>query len=65
MGTIFVDNIKEHSASNGVHIPGHIIQTVHTSTNTQVQTSSSGFIETGLNLSITPKYSNSKILVTV
>ena len=26
MGTIFVDNIKEHTASHGVHIPGHICQ---------------------------------------
>ena len=28
MGTIFVDNIREHTASHGVHIPGHICQVV-------------------------------------
>ena len=45
--------------------PGQIIQTVHTSTNTQIVYNGSGAVETGLALEITPKYSNSKILITV
>ena len=74
MSILFVDDIRGKTAAASVDLSnatnlkmpaGHIVQTVHTSTNTQVQTSSSGFVETGLNLSITPKHSNSKILVTV
>lgn len=44
---------------------GSIIQTVYGNYNTQVSTSASGAIETGLAVSITPKFSSSKILVTV
>ena len=45
--------------------PGQIIQTLHNSINTSVVSNSGGAVETGLALSITPKYSNSKILITV
>ena len=74
MSTLAIDTIQgattatsvDMSGVTGLQMPaGHIIQTVHTSTNTQVQTSSGGFVETGLNLSITPKFATSKILVTV
>ena len=54
MSILFVDDIRGKTTAASVKMPaGHIIQTVHTSTNTQVQTSSGGFVETGLNLSIT------------
>ena len=67
MGTIFVDNIKEHSASNGVHIPGHIIQVVKHGpfTNAHVTTTSSSFTSMGsaFSLTITPRFNNSLILI--
>tara|TARA_Y100001972_G_C7410106_1_gene212607 strand:- start:21 stop:518 length:498 start_codon:yes stop_codon:yes gene_type:complete len=62
MGTIFVDNIKEHSASNGVHIPGHIIQVVEGTTSTTNSTTSTSVVDSGLTATITPKYNTSKIL---
>ena len=64
--TLTVDNIVGATNASSIHIPGHVIQTVHTSYNTSVTLNhSSGAIETGLNHTITPKYSNSKILITV
>jgi len=65
MSKLYVNQIVEANSGYGVHIPGHVIQTVHTSYNTSVATNSGGAVETGLALSITPKYSNSKILITV
>ena len=54
------------NASAGLTTPaGHVIQTVHGHYNTQVSTSAGGAVETGLAVSITPKFSSSKILVTV
>ena len=80
MSTLFVNNLNTASGSTitiptgkvmvgtdggTFKSPGQIIQTLHTSTNSQVVTTSGGAIETGLNHTITPKYSNSKILVSV
>ena len=70
MSTLAIDTIQgattatsvDMSGVTGLQMPaGYIIQTVHTSTNTQVQTNSGGFVETGLNLSITPKYTTLSI----
>ena len=72
MGTIFVDNIKEHTASHGVHIPGHICQVVTWTIAQQVQsTSGSWAANTTPTLPNTydvekfrfnKKYSNSKVV---
>lgn len=80
MSTLFVNNLNTASGSTitvptgkvmvgtdggTFKSPGQIIQTLHTSYNTTVVANSGGAIETGLNHTITPKYSNSKILITV
>ena len=80
MSTLYVNNIDTESGTNitiptgkvmvgtdggTFKSPGQIIQTLHNSTNTTVTSNSGGAVETGLALSITPKYSNSKILITV
>jgi len=44
---------------------GSVIQTVQTSTNTTSAISGTTYVGVGLDVNITPKYSNSKILVTV
>tara|TARA_R100000406_G_scaffold73387_1_gene53684 strand:- start:1291 stop:1800 length:510 start_codon:yes stop_codon:yes gene_type:complete len=62
---INVDTINEKTTGNGVQIPGHVVQVVHT-TNTTVDTVSVAADypqASGFKLSITPKYATSKILV--
>ena len=80
MSTLFVNNLNTASGTTitvptgkvmvgtdggTFKSPGQILQTLYNSTNSQVVANSGGAIETGLALSITPKYSNSKILITV
>ena len=76
MSTLHVENLKGLSSggnANKIIVPsgqtlsavGHVIQTVYGNYGTQVSTSASGAIETGLAVSITPKFASSKILVTV
>jgi len=43
--------------------PDQIIQQVHSAINTQATTTSNTFVDTTLNVTITPKYNNSKILI--
>ena len=64
MSTLFVDTINEKTTNNGVEIPGHIIniQSVNF-TGTQTSTSSSFTDITNLSISITPKSSSSKFLL--
>ena len=44
---------------------GHVIQTVSTTFLTEVTESGASFVDTGLSLAITPKFSTSKVLVHV
>tara|TARA_E500000318_G_scaffold112067_1_gene134018 strand:+ start:36235 stop:36729 length:495 start_codon:yes stop_codon:yes gene_type:complete len=60
---INVDTINEKTSGNGVQIPGHVVQTVHFTTGTQVSTASTSAVVTNLSGSITPKYSTSHIYV--
>jgi len=65
--TLTVDNIVGRATSTDVHIPGHVIQTVNAEKTDTVSSSSTAptFTDTGLSCTITPKFSNSKILVHV
>lgn len=65
MSTILVDNINEKTSSNGVLIPGHVVQVVQFVYPTYEQISSSSYTATGLTQSITPKSTSSKILVNI
>ena len=78
MSTIFVNNLNTASGSTitiptgkklvvtdsgGVTSPGMVLQTLFNNHTGQESTTSSSFVATSLNLSITPKSSSSKILV--
>ena len=60
-----VDNLVGKTTANTVHVPGHIIQTVYDDFSTTVSTTSTSFVDTGVQATITPKFSNSKILIHV
>jgi hypothetical protein len=51
--------------SSGLSSPGHVLQVVNATQGTEVGTTSSTYIDTGLSASITPSSSSSKILVLV
>jgi hypothetical protein len=66
MSTLYVDTINEKTSGNGIQIPGHVVQVVSTSKTDRFSSSSTSFTDvTGLSVTITPKFSTSKILVTV
>lgn len=46
-----------------LYAPGHVIQTVSSTYSTQVSSSASSWISTGITATITPKSSNSKIII--
>ncbi len=61
--TLYVDNLVEKTSGNGVHIPGHVIQVVSNFTKVSLSTTSASFVSSGLSVNITPKSTNSKILI--
>ena len=64
---INVDQIAEATSGSGVKIPGHIIQVqsaILTSKASTTSLYSTAYVDTGLSVSITPKYSTSKVLIT-
>tara|TARA_R110000764_G_scaffold163769_1_gene250915 strand:- start:26 stop:514 length:489 start_codon:yes stop_codon:yes gene_type:complete len=66
MSTLKVDSLVEKTSGNGVHIAGHVIQVKETfdlSSVGPINISSNSLTATGIICSITPKYSNSKILI--
>ena len=78
MSTLFVNNLNTASGStitvptgkqligtdsSSIVAPGMIIQMVSASFNTQAYTTSTSFVTSGHTVTITPKFSNSKILI--
>lgn len=51
--------------TGSIYAPGMVIQTIHGTTTTAGSSSSTSYVDTGLTCNITPKFSNSKILVMV
>lgn len=64
MSKLFVNDIVEKTSGHGVLIPGHAIQVVQATTTTQYSSTSTSFVDSGLSVTITPKSSSSKILIT-
>jgi len=63
---LLVDKIEGKTTSGTIQMPvGHVIQTVTNEFSTDTSTSSTSFQASGLIVSITPKFSNSKIIVTL
>jgi len=66
MSTLKVDSVVEKTSGNGVHIAGHVIQTQsYTLQGSVTFTNHSSTVNSGLEIAITPKFSNSKIYVTM
>jgi len=66
MSTLSVDTIQGKTTAGTVAFPsGVTIQTVRTEYRTYASITSTSFVATGLTGTITPKFSNSKILITV
>jgi hypothetical protein len=72
MSVLKVDTINEKTSGNGVAIPGHVIQTIFddptsafssANGNTQVATTSTSYVNTGVKITITPKFSSSLVLL--
>lgn len=63
MSTLKVDSLVEKTSGNGVHIAGHVIQVVGTSTGTTTELTGVNYVDTASTATITPKFSTSKILV--
>jgi hypothetical protein len=63
--TLYVDNLVEKTSGNGVHIPGHVIQVQYGTLagSSSMVTGQVNYLNTGLSVSITPKFDNSKFLV--
>ena len=64
MSTLKVDSLVEKTSGNGVHIPGHVIQTIHAQgplSNSSI--TSTSYAASGYTATITPKFSNSKIYI--
>lgn len=64
MSTLYVDTINEKTSGNGIEIPGHVLQVVQSTITSTPSTTSTSFTDTGLSVTITPKSSSSKVLIT-
>ncbi len=65
MSTMYVDNLREKTLDNGVHIPGHMVQfKSNTSGAVSYNNSTTSYIASGVFMDFTPKFSNSLVLVT-
>jgi len=64
MSILNVDTINEKTSGNGVHIAGHIIQTVFVNDTTEYSNNTTSYTDTNLTATITPKSTSSKILIT-
>lgn len=67
MSTLFVDTINEKTSGNGISIPGHVVQIVTATLNptAHFSTTSQSYVTDGdlPSATITPKFTNSKILI--
>lgn len=65
MSILKVDTINEKTSGNGVAIPGHVVQVqqYYDATTAHVTTTSTSFVASGITKSITPKYSDSLIII--
>tara|TARA_R100000231_G_scaffold82527_1_gene63073 strand:+ start:136 stop:609 length:474 start_codon:yes stop_codon:yes gene_type:complete len=65
MSILKVDTINEKTSGNGVLIPGHVVQVIQGSTNTEVSGDTTTYTDTTLSATITPKSASSKIFIKV
>lgn len=66
MSILKVDTVNEKTTGNGVHITGHVVQVVSLSTDHQQSFTTTSYTTlSNFSPTITPKFSDSKILVNV
>ena len=65
MSTLYVDTINEKTSGNGIYIPGHVVQVVQGESTALTTFQTASWADTGISATITPKLSNSKVLVIV
>ena len=65
MSILKVDTINEKTSGNGIKIPGHVVQVqqYYNAYTGHTTSTSASFVASGVTKSITPKYSNSLILI--
>ena len=63
MSTLFVDTINEKTSGNGIAIPGHVVQIQSARSTAVSSTTSTTFVATNSTVTITPKFSSSKIFI--
>ena len=67
MSILKVDTINEKTSGNGVQIVGHVVQVTRRDPTaaaiTRYSSTSTSYVNTGLAISITPKYANSLVIV--
>ena len=63
MSTLRVNNMTNVGGIGPTYAPGHVIQVQTATASTSIQSTSSSWVSTGLAVSITPKSSNSKIII--
>ena len=63
--TLTVDNIVGATSASTVHAPGHVIQVVSANYSTVITSDNNTWVDTGLSCAITPKFSNSKIMILI
>jgi hypothetical protein len=61
--TLTVDNIVGATTSDNVHIPGAMVQILEADYSTQTDVTATSYFDLGLSVTITPKFSTSKIFV--
>jgi len=65
MSILKVDTINEKTSGNGVHIAGHVVQyQSNTSASVTYNNTTTSYVASGVFMNFTPKFSNSKVLVT-
>ncbi len=64
MSTLKVDSITKSDGSDGVHIAGHVVQTVeYKAMPGYIEVSANSFTASSMQVDISPKYNNSKIIL--
>ena len=58
-------NLIQPSTGTAVQIPGHVVQVVQATSQSAFTSTSTSYVDTGRSVEITPKFSTSKVLVTV
>ena len=63
MSQLRVSSVTDISGAGSTYAPGHVVQVVSANYSTEVATTSTSYVTTGLSATITPSSTSSKILI--